>query len=160
MLRVSRKMKSRLWIIISPLAAIVLSAFVSVARTPHLEAGFASVKHDLKPKIGKQITVIGTLRSAKLGWLVMSKKWSIYIYATGDDRSRMNALEAFNEMTVKVTGTLRYNPGTHSDQTIAAEVPAHFFFDVAEAKVIRWRPPRAKKSTGKRVKQALRPKAH
>lgn len=144
--------------IISTIAAVALLASLTVARTPSSNASFASFKHDLKPKVGKKITVTGTLRSAKLGWLVMSKDWSIYIYATGDaDRSRMNALAAFNERTVKVTGTLRYNPGTHSDQAIAATVPEHFFFDVAEAKVSRWSPPRAKKSKSNRVKQALRP---
>jgi hypothetical protein len=144
--------------IISTIAAVALLASLAVARTPYPDASLASFKHDLKPKVGKRITITGTLRSAKLGWLVMSKDWSIYIYATGDsNRSRMNALEAFNEKSIKVTGTLRYNPGTQSDQTIAATVPEHFFFDVAEAKVTRWSQPRTKKPTSNRVKQAMRP---
>lgn len=142
---------------ISTIAAVALLASLTVAGTPEHDVGFASFKHDLKPKVGKRITVIGVLRSAKLGWLVTSKEGSIYIYATGDaDRSRMNALEAFNEMTVKVTGTLRYNPGTHSDQAIAATVPEHFFFDVADVKVSRWSPPHIKKSKSNRVKLASR----
>jgi len=143
--------------IISTIAVVTILASLIVAGTPEHDVGFASFKHDLKPKVGKKITVIGALRSAKLGWLVTSKEGGVYIYATGDaDRSRMNALEAFNEMTVKVTGTLRYNPGTHSDQAIAATVPEHFFFDVADVKVSRWRQPHIKKSKSNRVKQASR----
>lgn len=93
------------------------------------------------PEVGRKITVVGVLASAKLGWMVTFKNWGIYIYAVQDsDNSKMKALDSLNGGTVKVTGTLRYSRGSPSPQTDVASVPEHFFFDVAEVKVISTRP--------------------
>ena len=88
------------------------------------------------------------LASAKLGWIVTSKSEGVYIYAVREfDASKMKALDNLNGRTVKVTGTLRYSPGSPPARTDVAEasVPEHFFFDVAEVKVVGLSTPRPKR---------------
>src|SRR4030095_10716064 len=72
-------------------------------------------------------------------WLVDCEGWHIYIYATkSSDIAKMNLLNPFHEHYVKVTGTLRYAPAPQVPQgpLAVAVAPEHFFFDVAEAKVV------------------------
>jgi len=95
----------------------------------------------MMPRVGRKITVTGTVASAKLGWIVTFKswgdQWGVYVYATSaSDRDRMKTLDGFNGQSVKVTGTLRYAAGSRAEGSEAATVPEHFFFDIAEAKVI------------------------
>jgi len=100
---------------------------------------FAEFKNELLPQVGKTVTVEGVLRSAKLGWIVEFKGWGIYVYATREsEASKMNALNRFNEKPVSVTGTLRYfpKPKVPAGNVIEAIPPEHFYFDVAEAKVV------------------------
>ena len=129
-------------------AALLLSASAIALGTPLRNSeSFAAFKREMTPKVGRKITVVGTLRSAKLGWLVEFKGWGVYIYATKDsDSPRQDALGRFNEHTVRVTGTLRYHPGAPLSQPEAATIPGHFFFDVAQARVTSLSPPRPKRS--------------
>ena len=59
----------------------------------------------------------------------------------------MKALDSLSGRTVKVTGTLHHSPGSPHARTDVAEasVPEHFFFDVAEVKVVSLGTPRAKR---------------
>lgn len=100
---------------------------------------FSDFKKEFLPQVGKTITVDGVLESAKLGWIVSFNGWGIYIHASkSSDIARMNLLDVFSERTVKVTGTLHYLPNTitHGGQSPVASMPEHFYFDVAEAKVV------------------------
>ena len=90
----------------------------------------------MMPKVGKKITVVGVLDSAKLGWMVTFKKWGVYIYAVKDsDNPKMSDLNRYNGQTVEATGTLRYHKGSATTRPDVASVPEHFFFDVAETRV-------------------------
>src|SRR6266567_603979 len=129
-------MRSILLRILSALAALVLSTTVIAAGTKCRSSDFQCFKRRMMPKVGRKITVVGVLASAKLGWIVTFEHWGVYIYAAqGADDSKMKALDSFNGQTIKATGTLRYSPGSRSPRTDVASVPEHFFFDVAEAKV-------------------------
>jgi hypothetical protein len=139
--RLSVNMRSIMLRIVSAIAALILSTTVMAAGTRCPSSDFACFKRKMMPQVGRKITVVGVLASAKLGWIVTFKNWGIYIYAVQDsDNSRMKAFDSFNGSTVKVTGTLRYSPGSPTPRTDVASVPEHFFFDVAEAKVISTRP--------------------
>src|SRR5437667_8232003 len=93
-------------------------------------SSFAEFKRQMMPKVGKKITVVGSLASGKLGWVITFKKHGVYIYAVNDsDQSRMNDLSRYLGGRVKVTGTLRYNPGSGSARDDVASVPEHFYFD-------------------------------
>ena len=119
------------------LLLLLTAAFANSAQDSNSK--FADFKNELLPQVGKPITVEGVLRSAKLGWIVEFKGWGIYIHATQASRvSRMNALNPFNEKAVSVTGTLHYFPAAQvpPGNVIVAMAPEHFFFDVAEAKVV------------------------
>lgn len=134
-------MRSILLKIVSTIAALILCASVIAGSTRCRGSDFACFKRKMMPKVGRKITVVGVLASAKLGWIVTLKKWGIYIYAVQDsDSPRMKALDSFNGRTVKATGTLRYSPGSRSPRTDDASVPEHFFFDAAEVKVTSTRP--------------------
>ena len=118
------------------LTLLVLSSSVTTARAQSRNSGFAKFKRHMMPKVGKKITVVGVLTSAKLGWLVTFKKWGVYIYAVKDsDNPKMSDLNRYNGQTVEATGTLRYHEGSASARSDVAAVPEHFFFDVAEASV-------------------------
>jgi hypothetical protein len=134
-------MRSILLKIVSTLAALILSAAAIAASTECRSSDFACFKRKMMPKVGNKVTVVGILASAKLGWIVTFEKWGVYIYGVQDsDISKMKALDSFNGQTIKATGTLRYSPGSRSPRTDVASVPEHFFFDVAEVKVISTRP--------------------
>jgi hypothetical protein len=115
-------------------AFAVLSAFVwsVVAQDPGLDA----FKKEFMPKVGKRITVEGILQSGKLGWVIEFDSGHIYI--EGSDSAKMNLLDRFAEQPVKATGTLRYfaKPKTPRGDVAVAIPPEHFFFDVAEVKVV------------------------
>jgi len=126
----------------SVLAGIVLSSTLVAAGNKCRSSDFACFKRKMMPHVGRRITVEGILASAKLGWIVTFKHWGVYVYAPNEsDSARMKTLDSLNGQSVKFMGTLRYAPGSPSQRTDAASVPAHFFFDVAEVKVISPRPP-------------------
>ena len=126
----------------SVLAAFVLSTAVVVAGSKCRSSDFACFKRKMMPQVGRKITVSGTLASAKLGWIVTFDHWGVYVYATRESGGdRMKALDSLNGQRVKLIGTLRYASGSPSQRTDAASVPEHFFFDVAEVKVISPRAP-------------------
>ncbi|MGH9968652.1 MAG: hypothetical protein ACREBG_12605 [Pyrinomonadaceae bacterium] len=114
---------------------------------PGSPSSFASFKRDLASQVGKKITVTGVLQSAKLGWLVAFKDWGVYVYTVKDsDTKIMNGLGRYAGHTVKVTGTLQYfpeQPSSRSDSPVAVP-PEHFFFDVAEVKIVSLSPPPTK----------------
>lgn len=131
------------------IAALVLSA--SAAGAGRQSSDFARSKRRMMPNVGRKITVVGVLASAKLGWIVNSKGWGVYVYALRDsDIPKMNALNGLSGRTVKATGTLRYSPGSSPARTdvVEAGVPEHFFFDVAEVKIIASRATRPKRPKG------------
>ena len=102
-------------------------------------SGFAKFKRTLKPKVGRTVTVEGTFRTAKLGYIVEFSGWGIYLYNIKDsDIDKMSGLTQFEGQTVKATGTLRYAPApviSPGNEAVAIP-PEHFYFDVAEAKVV------------------------
>jgi len=117
--------------------ALLLPTFVISAQES--KSSFSDFKQEFMPQVGKKITVEGTLESAKLGWLVSFKGWGIYIHANRSaDIAKMNLLNKFSENEVSVTGTLQYfpEPKVPPGDLHVAVAPEHFFFDVAEAKVI------------------------
>jgi hypothetical protein len=94
------------------------------------------------PYVGRRITVEGMLASAKLGWIVTFDHGGVYVYATREsDSARMKSLDTFSGQSVRVAGTLRYSQGSPAQTPPAASVPEHFFFDIAEVKVISPRAP-------------------
>jgi hypothetical protein len=128
--------------IIFTVAAIILSTTVIAADPKCRTSDFACFKRKMMPRVGREITVKGTVAAAKLGWIVRFDHWGVYVYATREsDGARMKSLDAFKGQSVKVTGTLRHAPGSPSQRTDAAGIPEHFFFDIAEVKVIGPRAP-------------------
>jgi hypothetical protein len=135
-------MRSIALIFILITAVQVISTPVTRVDTSAQVSGFARFKREMMPKVDKRVKVVGTLESAKLGWLVTFKEYGVYIYAVKDsDIAKMNDLNRFHGHTVEAVGTLRYSKGSDSDRSDVASVPEHFFFDVAEVKVISVKPP-------------------
>jgi hypothetical protein len=120
------------------IVALALSVSIVAPGTQAADSNFAGFKRQMMPKVGMKITVVGVLRSAKLGWLVAFKDWGIYIYPTQSSSgiANMNSLDRFEGSTVKATGTLRYfAPQPLAPGVIAAVPPEHFFFDIAEVEI-------------------------
>jgi hypothetical protein len=133
--------------IIFTIAALVLSASVVAAHGGCRGSEFACFRRRMMPRVGRRVALAGVLGSAKLGWIVLSRGGGVYVYAVREaDAPRMKALEGLSGRRVKVTGTLRYSPGSTPARGEEAEasVPEHFFFDVAEARVVGLDRPRAK----------------
>ncbi|MDX6498013.1 MAG: hypothetical protein QOG23_1273 [Blastocatellia bacterium] len=122
--------------------AFVLCTTVIEASPKCNSSDFACFKRKMMRQVGRRITVEGRLASAKLGWIVTFDHWGIYVYARHEsDSERMKNLDTFKSQQVRVTGTLRYSQGSPSQTPQAASVPEHFFFDIAEVKVIGPRAP-------------------
>ena len=135
--------------IILTIAALVLSASSVAAHTGCRGSEFECFKRRMMPRVGRKVAVVGVLASAKLGWIVLMKGGGVYVYAVREaDASRMKALEGLSGQRVKVVGTLRYSAGSTPARGEEAEasVPEHFFFDVAEARVVGLGRPRTKPS--------------
>ena len=117
------------------LAVIVLLPLSTSAQPKPVP--FKEFEKDLMPRVGKKVTIVGLLESAKLGWLVAYNGWGVYIYSTRPaDESKMSQLDRFSQKTVRVVGTLHYFKATKSSSgPPEATAPDHFYFDVAEAKV-------------------------
>jgi hypothetical protein len=96
---------------------------------------FDEFKQKMMPQVGKTITVDGILGSGKLGYVVEFDGWHVYIYGNVE---KMNRLSPLLEQTVKVTGTLRYAPPPNvpAGPVAYAVVPEHFYFDVAEIRIV------------------------
>src|SRR6266446_627063 len=123
------------------IAALTLFPSAITAATKCRSSDFACFKRKMMPKVGRKITVGGILSSAKLGWIVRFDNWGVYIYAVQtNEASRMNAFAPFEGQTIKVTGTLRHSAGSGSTRSDEAIVPEHFYFDLADARVISPRP--------------------
>ena len=134
--------------------AIILSTTVIAASPRCRTADFACFKRKMMPRVGRKITVSGTVASAKLGWIVRFDQWGVYVYATrASDSDRMKTLDGFNGRGVKVTGILRYAAGSRVQTTQTAIVPEHFFFDIAEVKVIGSRGPAEIKFLGMHLRK-------
>lgn len=132
-------MRSILLRIAFTIAALVLSASAVAAHGGCRGSEFACFKRRMMPKVGRKTTVVGVLGSAKLGWIVTTKGGGVYVYPVREaDAQKMKALEGLSGQRVKVTGTLRYSPGSTPARGEEAEasVPEHFFFDVAGASVV------------------------
>jgi len=134
--------------------ALILST-TAIAASPRCRSSdFACFKRKMMPRVGREITVAGTLASAKLGWIVTFDQWGVYVYATrASDSDRMKSLDGFNGQSVKVTGILRYAAGSRVQTAQTATVPEHFFFDIAEVKVIGARAPAEIKFLGMHLRK-------
>jgi hypothetical protein len=130
-------------------------AYTSAQDEP---SSFESFKREMMPHVGQKTTVVGVLKSGKLGYWIDYKDWGVYIYATKDhDVAKMNELDRLFEHMVEVTGTLQYfpEPPAPKSAVVVAIPPKHFYFDVAEAKVTSLKPPpRSKRSDKNRVKKS------
>jgi hypothetical protein len=130
-------------------------AYTSAQDEP---SSFESFKREMMPQVGQKTTVVGVLKAGKLGFWIDYKHWGVYIYAAKDhDLEKMNELDRFFDHTVEVTGTLQYFPEPPAPKSDIAEArpPEHFYFDVAEAKVISLKPPaHSKRSDKSRVKKS------
>ncbi len=90
------------------------------------------------PQVGSKVTVVGELESGKLGWWLSSQEWGIYLYTTTTNRSdlaKMSSLYKFRGNRVKMTATLRHRNHQESGNPLVANIPEHFYFDVAEVDV-------------------------
>jgi hypothetical protein len=136
------------------IAAFFLSTSSIAVCAQNHSSSFENFKREMMPQVSKKITVVGVLKFGKLGGLVDFKEWGVYIYAVKDsDISKMNGLNRFYDHTVQVTGTLRYfEPVLPKSDRIEAIPPEHFFFDVAEARVISLNPPRSRRSKRSRAR--------
>jgi hypothetical protein len=142
----------------SIIAALILSMYAIAACAQNRDSSFENFKRGMIPQVGKKITVVGVLKSAKLGWLVAFKGRGVYIYPVKDsDISKMNDLNRFDGHTVQVTGTLRYypEPPPPKPDRVEAIPPEHFYFDIAEARVVSLNPPRSKRSNRSRVRKTF-----
>jgi hypothetical protein len=131
------------------IAALVLSVSTVAAHMGCRGSEFECFKRRMMPRVGRKVAVVGVLGSAKLGWIVMMKGGGVYVYAVREvEASRMKALEGLSGQRVKVLGVLRYSAGSTPARGEEAEasVPEHFFFDVAEARVVGLGRPRTKQS--------------
>jgi hypothetical protein len=118
---------------------------IDVTSTPQKEpSSFEIFKRNMMPHVGQNITVVGDLKSGKLGWWIELKDWGVYIRPMKDpDIAKMNELDRFADHTVQVTGTLQYSPEPppSSPDRVEARPPEYFYFDVAEAQVVSLKSP-------------------
>jgi len=123
------------------IAALILFPSVITAAPKCRSAEFACFKRKIMPKVGRKIAIAGVLSAAKLGWIVRFDDWGVYMYAVQTkDTSKMNVFAPFEGQTIKVAGTLRHSAGSGSTRSDEAIVPEHFYFDLADARVISPRP--------------------
>src|SRR5438132_2287156 len=123
------------------IAALISFPSVIAAAAKCRSSDFACFKRKMMTKVGRKITVGGILSSAKLGWIVRFDNWGVYIYAVQtEDASKMNAFAPFEGQTIKISGTLRHSAGSGSTRSDEASLPEHFYFDLADARVINPRP--------------------
>lgn|GEM_PF-74952 len=124
---------------ISRLVASLFFLIVLTAASAQAQARtFEAFKREMMPQVGRKITAVGVLKSAKLGWFVAFDGGGVYIYATGASRGeKMSDLNRFEGQTVKATGVLRHfsKPASVPSTEVAAVPPEHFFFDVDEVQV-------------------------
>ena len=126
---------------VATMSVLILLPTAIAAATKCRSSDFPCFRRKMMPRVGRKITVGGVLASAKLGWIVRFDRWGAYIYAVRtDDVSKIDVFAPFEGQRVKVTGTLRYSPGSRSTRSDEAIVPEHFFFDAAEAQLISPRP--------------------
>jgi len=129
------------------IAALNLSTSAIAASAQERDSRFGNFKREMMPQLGKKITVVGVLKSGKLGWLVAFKGWGVYIYPINDSSiSMMNDINRFEGRMVEVSGTLRYfpEPPPPASDRVEAIIPEHFYFDVAEARTVSLNPPRSR----------------
>jgi len=126
---------------VTAIAVLILFPIIVTAATKCRGSDFACFKRKMMPKVGRKITVEGVLESAKLGLIVTFDNWGVYVYAVHDaDSSKMNAFESLIGQTISVAGTLRHARGSPAPSVGEVSIPEHFFFDVAEVKVVGARP--------------------
>jgi hypothetical protein len=118
------------------LFAVMAGATLALgADRPTDNENFIKFKEKMLPKVGQRIEVAGTLQGGKLGWWLSFDEWGVYIYSLRDtDLSKQNDLNRFDQRKVTVRGILRHRDALVPDG-IAAGIPEHFYFDVAEATV-------------------------
>jgi hypothetical protein len=117
--------------------ALVFASCVCMEDARAQNARFSKYKREMMPKVGTRVSVVGILKSGKLGWFLETDGWGIYIYATNDSGlARENNLDRLFGRRVRATGTLQYRPGSYPERADVAGVPEHFCFDESEVEVI------------------------
>ena len=138
------------WSIINRVTAVVvLSACVVTAAAQENSPAFAKFKREMMPKVGQEITVVGTLGVGKDGFWLKFNNWGAYIRAAKESGlARENYLYAHfhSGQTVKVTGTLRHFEPPNQSRTdkygrVVQTAPEDFYFDAAEVKMSLWPQP-------------------
>ena len=143
----------------SIIAVLIFSTYSIATNAQNRASGFDNFKREMMPQVGKKITVVGVLNPGKLGWFVAFKDWGVYIRSIkGSDIPKTNDLNHFEGQTVEVTGTLRYfpKPPPPKSDRIEAIAPEHFYFDVAEARVVSLTSPRSRRSKRRRGRKTSR----
>lgn len=114
------------------------------AHAQNDSAAFVKFKNAMMPKVGRKITVVGTLHDGKQGFWLAFNNWGAYIYAANESGiAKANSLYAHfrSGQTVRVVGTLRHfvaPSATEKQEPQARSVqrpPEHFFFDAAEVEM-------------------------
>ena len=125
------------------LTTVAPSLFPSLtsAATKCRNSDFRCFKRKMMPSVGRQITVRGILKSAKLGLFVSFDHWGIYIYALHDpENSKLREFESLEGLPIIVRGTLRYAGGSPALNAGELGIPDHFFLDAASISLISPRP--------------------
>ncbi len=130
--RLSQLMHMRFLFVASALCVACLGLQVRAQ-----ESRFSKYKRHMMPKVGTRVSLVGILKSGKLGWFLAADGWGVYIYATHDsDLPKQNELDRLQDRRVRAIGVLRYHAGSLSERSDVASIPEHFYLDVAEVRVI------------------------
>ena len=104
------------------------------------EAERATFKRLMMPKVGKEVTVSGTLKNGKVGDVVVTDEGgSVYLLPTKDEdvRKADKILNPLQRKTIRVTGKLLYRPYFPPPKSEKPEgvAPKHFYMDVMKARI-------------------------
>src|ERR1041385_2656163 len=124
-------------------AALVAAICLSVrAGSPTEDPRGEKFERKMLPKVGRKISMVGTIMPSKFGPLLTADHWTgVYIIATttnNADFAKLNTIARLKDYELKVVGILhrvhrvhRAEPRPPSDPSVAG-VPEFFYFDVAE----------------------------
>jgi hypothetical protein len=130
--------KLDVWVVC--VAALVAAICLSVlAGSPTQDPRGEKFERQMLPKIGRKISMVGTIMPGKFGPLLTADHWTgVYIITTttnNADFAKLNTIARLEDHALKVVGVLhrvhRAKPRPTSDPSVAG-VPEFFYFDVAE----------------------------
>jgi hypothetical protein len=131
-----KKLGGRAAFFASLLVAIWLSA---CAGSPTEDQRGEKFERQMLPKVGRKISMVGTIVAGKFGPLLTADRWTgVYIITTktnSADFAKLDAISRLEDRILKVVGVLRRvhhaGPRPPSDPSVAG-VPQFFYFDVSE----------------------------